>query len=319
MAKLDYMLSILWLLRSKGQMTAEQLAEALELSVRTVYRYIDVLCVSGVPIISESGHGGGFKLPSTFLSLPLFFDTTELTAMAHSVLLAQQAQYPFAESLKKALQKIEHRLSDSQLQELRRHVTGLDVIEPSRSSSLQPILQELERAVADRTTLSLRYSMWEGLAPEERMVDPYGLIYRLNKWYLVVYCHLRKSLRVFRVDRIRDLSFSGMTFTRPEDFSVKAYFLKMNQEEKADGSTVNVRLHSKDDILDQICNQWFLQTYLVERSEGEARFIINTDAMLTYMPYLLLSFGKHVHVLEPSILKETLSELARDLAKYYET
>ncbi|AVV55512.1 HTH domain-containing protein [Paenibacillus glucanolyticus] len=58
MAKLDYLLSILWLLRSHEKMTAEQLAERLELSVRTVYRYIDTLGVSGVPIISESGHGG---------------------------------------------------------------------------------------------------------------------------------------------------------------------------------------------------------------------------------------------------------------------
>jgi len=61
MARLDGMLSILWLLKSNGKMTAEKIAESLELSVRTVYRYIDLLCVSGVPIISEPGHGGGFK------------------------------------------------------------------------------------------------------------------------------------------------------------------------------------------------------------------------------------------------------------------
>ncbi|TNJ66036.1 HTH domain-containing protein [Paenibacillus hemerocallicola] len=72
MGRLDGMLSILRLLKANEKMTAETMAEILEISVRTVYRYIDLLNVSGVPIIAESGHGGGFQLPATFSSVPLF-------------------------------------------------------------------------------------------------------------------------------------------------------------------------------------------------------------------------------------------------------
>lgn len=62
MSKADNMLAILWLLKSRKRMTAKQFSDALEIHVRTVYRYIDALCASGVPIISDAGYNGGYSL-----------------------------------------------------------------------------------------------------------------------------------------------------------------------------------------------------------------------------------------------------------------
>ncbi|MBX4151486.1 YafY family protein [Paenibacillus lautus] len=326
MAKLDYLLSILWLLRSHKKMTAEQLAERLELSVRTVYRYIDTLDMSGVPIISESGHGGGFRLPDSFLSVPLFFELTELKAMEHSALLARQADYPFTDALEKALTKIEHRLQESQLEDLRRHVGSIHIPLPSQSALLHPRLRELEQAIARRETLVLQYAKSFSGSVEERHIDPYGLIYRLGKWYLIAYCHQREALRVFRVDRMNSLSVTGRTFEMPEHFSVHDYMSHIheyqdhNTKSKAKEPTlVTVRLQGRSEVLDTLCNQWFLQPYLVARSnDDEAEFRMHPDWMLQYMPYLLLSFGKGVKVLEPQQLRTVLSETARDLAAYYE-
>jgi predicted DNA-binding transcriptional regulator YafY len=68
------MLSILWMLRSGKRMTAKQLAEELEIHVRTVYRCIDSLCASGVPIVADLGPNGGYSILSRFADSPLFFD-----------------------------------------------------------------------------------------------------------------------------------------------------------------------------------------------------------------------------------------------------
>ncbi|MDH6671205.1 putative DNA-binding transcriptional regulator YafY [Paenibacillus sp. LBL] len=322
MAKLDYLLSILWLLRSHEKMTAEQLAERLELSVRTVYRYIDTLGVSGVPIISESGHGGGFRLPDTFLSVPLFFELTELKAMEHSALLARHADYPFTDALEKALSKIEHRLQESQLEDLRRHVGSINVLSPSQGALLQPLLRELEQAVATRETLILHYAKSSSSSAQERHIDPYGLIYRLGKWYLTAYCHTRKALRVFRVDRMKSLSLTGRTFEMPEHFSVQDYLSNVHEHQDQvtmDTPSVTVRLQGHTEALDAICNQWFLQPYLVvRRTDDEAEFHIQPDRMMKYMPYLLLSFGRSINVLEPKELRSALFETARDLANYYD-
>jgi len=59
MSKNDNMLAILWMLNSGIKVTAKQISEKLEINIRTVYRYIDALCASGVPIISDTGHNGG--------------------------------------------------------------------------------------------------------------------------------------------------------------------------------------------------------------------------------------------------------------------
>lgn len=318
MGKLDGMLSILWLLKANEKMTAEKMAETLEISVRTVYRYIDLLTVSGVPIISESGHGGGFALPVTFSSFPLFFDATELQAMVHSTQLARQAAYPFTESLERALKKIEHRLHESQLEDLRRRSSNLQIVEPSRNPPLQSILRDLERAVDEKTTVSVAYAKSERGVPQERLLDPYGLFYRLNRWYLVAYCHLRLAVRVFRADRICGISLSDQTFRQPDPFSAKDYFMRVIREQEPEDDFMTVHLQGDETILDQICNQWFLQSYLVERGDGEARFALNRQTMLKYMPHLLLSFGKRIHVQEPSILRKAISDLALDLAKYYD-
>lgn len=77
LSKNDNMLAILWMLSSNKKITARQIAEKLELNIRTVYRYIDSLGASGVPIISDSGHNGGYSLINDFHQAPLVFDIEE--------------------------------------------------------------------------------------------------------------------------------------------------------------------------------------------------------------------------------------------------
>lgn len=319
MGKLDYLLSVLWILRTNPVSTAAQIADKLEISVRTVYRYIDILGTSGVPIIAEPGHGGGFKLPEAFVGLPLFFETMELKAIAHGALLARQAEYPHANSLDSALQKISHRLNDSQQEELKRQTEGLHVVEPSRGFSLQAILRQLEQAILENKTLLISYAKSERNVPAERTIDPYGLLFRLNKWYLVAFCHKRQQERVFRVDRISDLFLSGGTFEKPANFVIQDVFHRIHREEEPAGTPVTVSLAGSEELLDQICNQWFLQTHLTRRSNREVELVIPYEIMAKYMPPLLLSFGRGVQVIGPPSLKQLMSAHAYDLAKYYET
>jgi predicted DNA-binding transcriptional regulator YafY len=77
MAKIDNMLAILWMLNSGVKMTAKQISEKLEINIRTVYRYVDALCASGIPIISDPGHNGGYSLLNNFIRAPLLFDMEE--------------------------------------------------------------------------------------------------------------------------------------------------------------------------------------------------------------------------------------------------
>ncbi|SDQ92517.1 helix-turn-helix transcriptional regulator [Virgibacillus salinus] len=318
MAKWDNMLAIVWLLRSRNSMTAEQLSERLEISVRTVYRYIDALCASGVPIVADPGHDGGYHLPKSFREAPLFFNLNELKSLFHAASFARGAGYPYEKDLSHALEKIQQNLNYKQKAYLDRHMSGLDVMFSQHDELMHRWLKQLEQTVAEGQTIDMFYDKRKGEGPVERRIDPYGLVYRQNYWYVVAFCHLRQELRTFRIDRISYLSYSGLFFERPSDFSASKYL--QNQwsfewEAKEPATMIHVR--GIPEVMDYLCQN--MHHCLMERGDEEAHFKINVERMENKLPAFLLSFGTGIQVLEPQALRNKMAEKARQLANYYET
>ncbi|MEF3307066.1 helix-turn-helix transcriptional regulator [Paenibacillus sp. GYB003] len=320
MAKADQLLTVLWLLRSRSRMTAEQLAEQLETSVRTVYRYIDALCMSGVPVEAEPGHGGGYRLPSTFRDAPLFFNIDELKAMVHAGRFAEQAGYPYIEPLRQATGKMQSRLSEEQMEQLQRHTTGFEVMQPSSLQVDEQLLQELERAVASGRTVRIRYEKWKGAEAEERSVNPYGLVHRMFKWYLIGHCHLRDDMRVFRADRIVSAETSDETFERPTSFSLREFM-----EDRFDfghypadpDEERTVRLQGEEHVISMLCDNWFVRNRIVSQTRTELTMTIDFTGMNGYFARYLMSFGKSIRILEPVELRQLIAKIAREVADFH--
>lgn len=324
MAKSDQLLTVLWLLRSRGRLTAEQLAEHLETSVRTVYRYIDALCASGVPVEAESGHGGGYRLPKSFRDAPLFFSIDELKAMVHAGRFAEQAGYPFIEPLRKATDKLRSRLNEEQAEQLERHTAAFEVIQPESRRTPGDILRELELAVAESRALYIHYEKWKGSQPERRKVNPYGLAHRLYKWYLIGHCHLRDDLRVFRADRIAAVEQTEETFVRPESFSLRDFLQnRFAKEHDAEGNDahqepgVTVRLQGSPHSISILCDHWYFHDKVASHTQTEATLVLDEAAVGDFLPRHLLSFGTNIRVLEPAGLRRRMAELALELAAFH--
>ncbi|MFB4168224.1 helix-turn-helix transcriptional regulator [Virgibacillus sp. JSM 102003] len=318
MAKWDNMLAIVWLLRSRNSMTAEQLSERLEISVRTIYRYIDALCASGVPIVADPGHDGGYHLPKSFREAPLFFNLHELKSLFHAASFARGAGYPYEEDLSHALEKIQQNLNYKQKAYLDRHMSGFDVMFSQHNELMHRLLKQLEQTVAEGQTIDVFYDKRKGEGPVERRIDPYGLVYRQNYWYVVAFCHLRQELRTFRIDRISYLSYSGLFFERPSDFSASKYL--QNQwsfDWEAKEPTAMVHVRGKPEVMDYLCQ--IMHHCLTERVDEEAHFKINVEWMENKFSAFLLTFGTGIQVLDPQALRNKMAEKARQLANYYET
>lgn len=317
MAKWDNMFKILWMLRSRN-MTAEQLAEDLEMSVRTVYRYIDALCASGVPIIAEPGHDGGYSLPGSFKQAPLFFDPAELKAVLHAALFAQGAGYPLEDDLQRALQKIQLYHSEKQPDDWERQMRGMDILPSLQQQSLKPTLQLLEKSVADGLTIRVHYAKDTETEPELRELDPYGLAYRSNKWYIAAYCHIRQDVRTFRVDRMQQLVVTDRPFHIPQDFSVKTYFEQVTAVQETGGDEACfVLIEGTADSLKRLSGHWYLQNCVVKRDSQTLGLIIDEEVMMKYLPALLLSYTSTVRVLEPQSLKLEIGKIVRELYGFY--
>lgn len=319
MAKNDNMLAILWMLNSGTKITAKQMAEKLEINIRTVYRYIDSLCASGVPIISNSGQNGGYNLLDNFIQAPLYFDMEEQKALLHAAVFAKEAGYPFGEDLSRATEKLKLYSNQEQENTLNRHLVGFEVINRDIAPAVKEVLEELERSVANEYSVEIEYRSKNEEQSRSRVVDPYGIIYWNNKWYTIGLCHLRDEIRSFRVERIIQLKQTQMIFKRPELFSAKEYFLQnLLPDLDSENSLIPLIIKGRAEALDDLCIHWFLGHHLKERTSNQAVFLVDEKAIHAHVPNILLSYGKAIQVIEPGSVKQKLVSIASELMEYHQ-
>ncbi|OBZ18466.1 DNA-binding transcriptional regulator [Bacillus sp. FJAT-27264] len=320
MSKADNMLSILWLLRSGKRVTAQQLADELEIHVRTVYRCIDSLCASGVPIIADSGPNGGYRLLGEFIDSPLLFDSEEQIALVHASVFAQEAGYPFTDALVRAVDKLKRYTNEEQLEWINRHSRGLAVIQTPAEGRELKLLQCLEESAARGESLKLDYAKGGGLSSSHRVLDPYGIVHWKGNWYVVGFCRLRGEIRSFRVDRILHLEAANLNFERPAAFSPKDFLLRSLLPNPLEAEMqVIVRIQGHEHALNEICKHWlFGHSILERRQSGEVLFQLEEQSLKSYVPYFLLPFGRSLEILEPQMLIDRMMEVSLEMFQHYE-
>ncbi|MCR8657526.1 helix-turn-helix transcriptional regulator [Paenibacillus endoradicis] len=319
MPKNDNMLAILWMLNSGVKVTAQQLAEKLEVNIRTVYRYIDGLCASGVPIISDTGHNGGYSLLNNYIRAPLLFDIEEKKALLHAAIFAKEAGYPLNEALDNATSKLKMYSNEEQGSILSRHLAGFEVINSRGSSSVHPVLVKLEQSIANQFSVEIDYRTNREEQSKNRLIEPYGMVYWNNKWYTVAFCHLRNETRSFRVDRILQINQTQIIFNRPKDFSPREFFMQnLLPDLVGKDGLISLIIGGRSEALDDLCLHWFLGHYLEERTSNQAIFLLDERSIHAYVPYILLSYGKTIQVTEPQSLKEKLVAVTSELIEYYQ-
>lgn len=222
MRRADRLFQIVQLLRSDRVTTAARLATELQVSERTVYRDVQDLVRSGVPVQGEAGVG--YALPRHFELPPLMFPPAEIEALALGARMVQgQADPALARAARSALSRIENVLPKAlaaRLQQTRLFAPDFHV-----APAVRERLGELREALDARVVLRLGYATDGGTS--RRDVRPLGLFYWGKVWTLVAWCELRGAFRSFRVDRITSLerrarSFADEPGKRLEDFVAAA-------------------------------------------------------------------------------------------------
>jgi predicted DNA-binding transcriptional regulator YafY len=219
------LISLIFLLQSRSLCKAGELAEELNVSERTIHRYMAMLEEMGIPIYSERGPYGGFSLLRGYKLPPLIFTAEEATVLYMGAGLVEQMWGSvYRDAVTGVTAKLDNVLPDDlrqQVGEAQRSlvVSGL-VARDYRPWA--PTLQVLRQSILQHRRVRITY---RSFALEEtcRDVDPYALTFRWGLWYLLGHCRLRDDMRSFRVDRIREISVLKETFTIPEDFSARAY------------------------------------------------------------------------------------------------
>lgn len=220
--KSSRLVSILLLLQTRGRMTAAQLAEELEVSVRTVYRDVEALGAAGVPLYGDAGHAGGYRLLDGWRTRLTGLTTGEAEALFLAGVPGPAADLGLGPVLAAAQLKVRAALPP----ELRAHadrISGrfhLDAPGWYADGEEAPYLPAVADAVWNSRVLQVRYRRWAEPTDVDRRLEPYGLVLKAGRWYVVA----GPGPRTFRVDQILELTASDEEFARPADFDLAVYW-----------------------------------------------------------------------------------------------
>ncbi|MEU8618443.1 WYL domain-containing protein [Streptomyces sp. NPDC048623] len=238
--KSSRLLTILLLLQTRGRMTAAQLAEELEVSVRTVYRDVEALHTAGVPLYGDAGHRGGYRLLDGHRSRLTGLYAREAEALVLAGLPAAADELGLGGHFADAQLKLRAALPAP----LREHVDRLrgrfhiDAPGWYAEDTGAPFLSQVADAVRDGRVLAVRYRRWKEPTDVDRRLAPYGLVLKAGRWYLVA----GPGPRTYRVDQILDLTVTDEEAVVSEDFDLAAHW-------RASQTDFHARLHQGEAVV----------------------------------------------------------------------
>jgi predicted DNA-binding transcriptional regulator YafY len=302
-------LTILEMLQSHRRLRGQELADRLEVDVRTIRRYITMLQDLGIPVEAERGRYGAYYLRPGFKLPPMMFTDDEALAVVLGLLAARKIGLASeAPAIEGAIAKVERVLPEAvraQVQAVQE--TLVMDFAPPRTMPRNDIVVTLSAAVQQRKCVRMVYRAFN---EEEttRVVDAYGLVCRPGYWYAVGYCHLRQDMRSFRLDRIVGVELCEEGFTRPEDFDCLAFVLRAIPNTPAK-YFVEVLLET---TLEQA--QCMVPPAAVVLDQVEEGVLLHCYVdRLDWMAYVLIGLRCAFVVRQPEELRDVLRGIANDI------
>jgi len=300
-------LTVLEILQARDFVSGAELAERLEVDLRTVQRYIVRLKDLNIPIDSSRGVGGAYRLKPGFRLPPLLLTNEEAFALSLGLrALRQIGLSAFAPATEGTLAKLQ-RVMPSALHDSIRTVEDVVAIEPGPwvvSTSVECLIKA---ASAIRTAHGIRfaYQAHSGAA-SRRHIEPYAVLHSDGRWYLIGYCLSRRAMRTFRLDRVTDMNISKAGFRRPADFDAIRYMRERMPFVQSDYQ-IDVWIDMPPDEAQQMFAPWRIA---MEPQKNGTRLRCGRDRLEMFAA-MLLSTGKRIVVNSPADLRVTFKQIAK--------
>lgn len=300
-------LTVLELLQSRPSITGPELAERLEMDVRTVRRYITHLQDVGIPVEANIGRNGGYRLRAGFKLPPLMFTEEEATAIMLGLLGTSWLEIGQSSvAVEGALAKVSRVLPFHARERLNAMSDHLFFSSPHQQTRPDvSLVLTLSEAIGQQQRVTMDYRSHSNHITH-RKVEPYGIVGWNGHWYLVGYCCLRQDYRTFRLDRIQQVEKLTEPFERAGDFDCRAYVMQQSGgfdievEFQAPLYTVQQRIPASYGTLTETSTGVLFQTQY-ESIDGMARYLMSLN-----IPFV-------IH--RPSELREALLRLAEQMVQ----
>jgi predicted DNA-binding transcriptional regulator YafY len=318
----DRLLTILLLLQARGRMTAQELAERLEVSERTIYRDLQALSQAGIPVYAEAGTGGGYSLIEQYQTRLTGFTKSEVRALAPSQSPGPLHDLGLGSALEGAFLKLEAVLSphwQGDMDAVKRSI-HLDSTGWLWTKEPVPFLPLLNEALWLGQKVEVEYRRHDGQI-RQRVIDPYGFVAKSTVWYLIG--AVDNQIRMFRVSRVCAARLLAETSQRPRDFDVRVYWETWNRTLEASYTPYVVRLRLAPEGIQRLFEiaDETVRTSMREEPTGDDqgwRLISMTFSSLLHARTVAMGVGDLLEVLEPLELRNAIRAQARQIVARYE-
>ena len=288
---------ILYYILEKEKVTANELAEKFEVSVRTIYRDIDSISSVGVPIFTTQGKGGGIKIDNEFILNKSLFDANEKEQIIAALQGLEKTNEAYKSELITKLSAL-FKIKNSNWIEI-------DFTSWGSNNTYQDLFNALKTTIINKNIISFSYNSSKA-EKINRKVKPIRLLFKEQDWYLYAFCLLRNDFRYFKLSRMKDLEVLAINYE--DNFEN----IVLKREIKYE-NTVNIKLKFNKSVTFRVYDEF----KAIEEDE-KGNLYVEIKIPNNYKLYnYIFSFGSNVEILEPKEIRNQFKNMINEIAKKY--
>jgi len=302
--KMNRLFEITTILLNKGSVTAQELADRFGVSTRTIYRDIDTLSSTGVPVYTNKGHGGGIQLLEDYTLSKALLSDSDREHLLLAIKTLQSTQYPEIDVVLEKMSALFKIFPDYDWVEI-------DFSPWGSLPNEQNKFNDIKRAMLQRNVIRFDYVNGEG-HKSTRVAEPEKLIFKNNAWYLMAFCRQRREHRTFRISRLKNLEVVKETFERKP---------LPGPETEESGVTqlplIDLNLRCQAQVINRLYD-YFDESYLTPNDDGSFSLEVSLPEG-EWLNNYILSLGNLVEVIAPVHIRNIIMQRIQEMLKIYKS
>ncbi len=312
--KAERLLNTLYTIQLYPGIKARKLAEMIGVQPRSIQRYVKELRNLGFDVASSTGAAGGFVFRGNLNLKPLSFSGPEAMALfvAARALLEKEG-FPYQQDLNTALDKISSVITQSDKEFFVRLEPRISLLIDHIKNYIpwEDAFSHINQAIINKQVLKINYYSFSSNKTGDRLVEPFHVIFKDRAWYLIAHCRKRDGIRLFRVDRIKEIKKLEENFKRDDDFDIKKFMHHSWQVAKGDIVEVEVKFSPPISRLIKE-GAWHSTQEIEELNEERILFRVTVEGTWEIKKWIL-GWGKHAEVLKPEALRQEIQEELKEM------
>ncbi|KPU44457.1 HTH domain protein [Oxobacter pfennigii] len=311
MSKTTKLFDLLLYVNTKRSFTANEIAREFDISVRTAHRYLLELEEMGVPLYTEPGRNGGYRILSSRVLPPIIFNEDEALAIFFSF---QSLKYfkslPFEVDIESVSRKLLVRLPD----DVKKHVGNLEstlLFWNHKRDTDTPLLKTAIQKAAQKKIIDIKYKSKREVT--SRTIAPIGVYANHGVWYMPAHDWQSREMRMFRVDRVLEISDSEKEYSHPD---TTLYDILHSYEVK---EPVHLYVKLSDQGMLSCKDNPYFETSICSNTDGAGGFINQTidRSDFDYASRFFMGLGVEAEVIQPLEMRENIRRMAQDIQEQY--